>query len=227
MQTTAARGRNRSDDTASRLRADITHGTLGPGTLLAEAAVARQLGISRVPVREALFTLEREGLVEFSSTGRAYVKDLSPHDFEEIFLLRVSLEPLASRLAAPRLREDASALIANIEATARAKTLSEVTQLDLDFHQLILEASGHTRLAKYWLSLRAELELWLTRMHRSHQAQTRATREITVHAHTQLLECFQKQSPAAAERLSLKHIQGWRSMLPLETATPEADAHVS
>ena len=63
---------------------------------MAESAAARELGVSRVPIREALFTLEREGLVEFSDTGRAYVKELSPHDFEELFVLRLALEPVAA-----------------------------------------------------------------------------------------------------------------------------------
>ena len=91
----------RSDFTVSCLRQEILDGEISPGALLAESAVALRLGVSRVPVREALFTLEREGLVEFSMTGRAYVKDLSPHDFEELYVLRLALEPVAARLAAP------------------------------------------------------------------------------------------------------------------------------
>ncbi|MDP1590292.1 MAG: GntR family transcriptional regulator, partial [Prosthecobacter sp.] len=98
---------SRSDSAASQLRTDILSGTAGPGTLLAESAVALRLGVSRVPVREALFALEREGLVEFSTTGRAFVKKLTPQDFEELFVLRLTLEPLASRLAAPKLKESA------------------------------------------------------------------------------------------------------------------------
>ena len=61
---------SRSDLAALRLRADILSGAAEPGSLLAESAVAQRLGVSRVPVREALFSLEREGLVEFSATGR-------------------------------------------------------------------------------------------------------------------------------------------------------------
>ena len=221
MQTLAPNIESRSDDTMRRLRDDITHGTLGPGTLLAEAAVARRLGVSRVPVREALFTLEREGLVEFSATGRAYVKELGAHDFEELFLLRLSLEPLAGRLAAPRLRADPRKLVMNIAATAQSRTLQEVTRLDLDFHQIILEASGQTRLVKFWRSLRSELELWLARMHRTHEVQTKATREITVKAHTRTLICIQEQSPAAVERISREHIQGWRDWLPVDESTQE------
>ena len=111
----------RSDITVSRLRQEILDGEISPGHLLAESAVAQRLGVSRVPVREALFTLEREGLVEFSDTGRAYVKDLTPHDFEELYVLRLALEPVAARLAAPGLRADCSRLEKNIKATSKAR----------------------------------------------------------------------------------------------------------
>jgi DNA-binding GntR family transcriptional regulator len=214
----ASNGNTRTEDALRQLRSEILGGALPPGAQLAEAAVAVRLGVSRVPVREALFALEREGLVEFSATGRAYVKELAPHDFEELFLLRLSLEPVAARLAAANLRDDGSALEKNIEATARAKTLKELTQLDLDFHGMILEASGHQRLAGLWQSLRAELELWLSRLHRSHQAQTKGTREETVEAHRRLLACVRKQSPAAVERLMRQHILGWREWLPVPDA---------
>jgi DNA-binding GntR family transcriptional regulator len=212
-------GKTRTEDAVQQLRSEILGGALAPGAQLAEAAVAGKLGVSRVPVREALFALEREGLVEYSATGRAFVKELAPHDFEELFLLRLSLEPMAARLAAPRLREDGSELEENIEATARAKTLKEVTQRDLDFHGLILQASGHRRLARLWQSLRAELELWLSRLHQSHQSRTKGTREETVAAHRRLLASMRKESPAAVERLMRQHILGWREWLPMPAAT--------
>src|ERR1700710_2092013 len=91
----------RTDETLRRLRNGILQGDFAPRMLLAEASVARQLGVSRVPVREALFSLEREGLVEFSPTGRAFVKELNAADFEELLLLRLALEPLAARMAGP------------------------------------------------------------------------------------------------------------------------------
>jgi DNA-binding GntR family transcriptional regulator len=207
---------SRSECAINRLRRGIIAGESKPGSLLAEVAVARELGVSRVPVREALFTLEREGLVEFSETGRAYVKELTPHDFEELYVLRLALEPAAARLAAPALREDASALEKNIAATTKAPSLIKVTHLDLDFHEIILEACGNARLLKLWRSLRSELELWLGRLHRSKQIQTRGTREETVSTHRELLECFRTQSPDVCERKVREHILGWREWLPLE-----------
>lgn len=205
----------RSDSAATLLRAEILNGTSAPGALLAESAVAKRLGVSRVPVREALFALEREGLVEFSPTGRAFVKALTPQDFEELYVLRLALEPLASRLAAPALKADISKLEKNLAATRRARSVQEVTLLDLEFHQLILEASGNARLMKLWCSLRGELELWLGRLHRSHQLQTKETLQDTVDAHQSIVESFRSQAPAACERLMREHILGWREWLPL------------
>ncbi|RBP42557.1 GntR family transcriptional regulator [Roseimicrobium gellanilyticum] len=214
--------RTLTDETAQRLRQDIIHGITPAGTRLAEAAVAKQLGVSRVPVREALVMLEREGLIGFSTTGRAYVKDLTPQDFEELFLLRLALEPLSARFAAAQLKGDASLLEQNIRETSHAKTLRDVTSLDLDFHQIILEASLQPRLVRLWKSLRPELELWLSRLHRNHQTQTHATRQTTVEAHTRMLECFRGETPAAAEKITRQHIVGWREWLPSPGELPSA-----
>jgi DNA-binding GntR family transcriptional regulator len=210
----------RSDHTAALLRSRIIDGEFEPGVLLAESAVARDLGVSRVPVREALFALERDGLVEFSQTGRAYVKELSPHDFEELYVLRLALEPVAARLAAPALREDCSRLEKNIKATSKATTLLQVTQLDLDFHEIILEGSGNARLLKLWHSLRSELELWLGRLHRSKQLQTRGTRAETVSSHQGVVEAFKTKSPTECERLMRQHILSWREWLPTTEVQP-------
>jgi len=216
MQTTPTSS-SRSDLAALRLRADIRSGTAEPGSLLAESAVAQRLGVSRVPVREALFSLEREGLVEFSATGRAFVKELTPQDFEELYVLRLTLEPTAARLASPSLKADVSKLEKNVETTRRAKGMQDVTSLDLDFHEIIAEASGNARLLKLWRSLRGELKLWLGRLHRAKQVQTKGTLQETVSSHLSLIECFKSESPTACERKMRQHILGWREWLP----TPE------
>lgn len=210
----------RSDHTAALLRRRIIDGVLDPGALLAESAVARELGVSRVPVREALFALEQDGLVAFSKSGRAYVKELSPFDFEELYVLRLTLEPVAARLAAPVLRENSSALEANIRATRKAPALLQVTQLDLDFHEIILAASGNGRLLKLWRSMRHELALWLGRLHRSKQLQTRGTRAETVSSHEGLVTAFKTKSPAEVERLMREHILSWREWLPTTEVQP-------
>jgi len=211
--TTSTNLSYRSDSAAAQLRGAILNGTMAPGTLLAESAVAVQLGISRVPVREALFTLERDGLVEFSPTGRAFVKELTPQDFEELYVLRLTLEPLAARLAAPVFRGNCTVLKQNLGAIRRAKSLREVTRLDLEFHELIVTASGHSRLLKLWSSLRGELELWLGRLHRDHHRLTRTTRKETLEAHQAIIDGFQNSTADACEQIMNQHILGWRAWL--------------
>jgi DNA-binding GntR family transcriptional regulator len=204
----------RSDVTTQRLRADIIDEILAPGAPLAEATVARRMGVSRVPVREALVTLEREGLVGFTPTGRAYVKSLTPQDFKELYTMRLTLEPIATRLAAPHLRDHAAPLIDNIAATARATSILDITRLDLEFHQHIMERSGNARLLKAWKALRWELGLWLGRLHRLHQQQTKSVRAETVRAHGELIDAIRTQSPATCESMMRKHILGWHAWLP-------------
>jgi DNA-binding GntR family transcriptional regulator len=204
----------RTDTTLDAMRRRILGFHWPPGTLLAEAAVARDLEVSRVPVREALFCLERDGLVEFSASGRAYVRTLHPEDVEELFTLRLTLEPPAARMAVPRLDGFLVRLEANIQATRSARSLAEVTSLDLDFHDILFEAAGHRRLARLWREMRHELELWLALLHRDHHQQTKSTRIQTAESHAELLDSFRTGTPSAAERLMRAHILGWREWLP-------------
>ena len=206
-----------ADSAGGRLRQEILDQVRPPGALLAEAAVAREMQISRVPVREALFALEHDGLVEFSGTGRAYVRTLRPDDFQELLVLRLALEPLGAKLAAPAIRRDSRRLESNLAATRRATSLRELTCWDLDFHEAVMEATGHARLARLWKSLRSELELWLAGMQEQLKRRTKRTREATVADHEELLRCFREESPAAAERLMRQHIAAWGECVPAPT----------
>jgi DNA-binding GntR family transcriptional regulator len=171
-------------------------------------------------VREALVLLEREGLVEFTPTGRACVKELSPRDFEELYVLRLALEPAAAKLAAPALKADRSRLEKNLAATRRARSLREVTALDLEFHEIIIDASANSRLLRLWCSMRSELELWLGGLQRSKQIQTRGTQPETVASHEEIVSGFRSGSPADCERLMRRHILGWREWLPSASRNP-------
>lgn len=213
----------RSDVTAARLRADILDEVLAPGDQLAEAAMAKRMGVSRVPVREALFILEREGLVEFSPTGRAFVKELTARDVHELYAMRLTLEPLGARLATPALRRDASPLEANVEATAHATALRDVTRLDLEFHELILMASDNVRLLRSWRLLRWELGLWLGQFHRLRESRTRDVREETVRAHTEVIRMFRTRTPAACEAHIRRHVLSWKNWLPVNDRSARED----
>jgi DNA-binding GntR family transcriptional regulator len=142
------------------------------------------------------------------------VKQLTARDFNELFVVRMTLEPAGARLAAPVIRKDPAKLVKNIAATRKAPTLGEITRLDLEFHELILELGGNARLLKLWRSIRGELDLWLGRLHRRHREQKLDTREQTAASHEELVEAFQTQSSATCESLMREHIAAWREWLP-------------
>ncbi len=211
--------------TADRLRREIHRGELTPGTRLAEAAEAKRLGVSRVPVREAFATLEREGLLKFTRTSRTVVRELTVRDFEELYAMRLVLEPAAARAAYPlsqrRYDELRRIVGATREADSLADSLADVTRLDLDFHETLVAASGNSRLLKAWRSLRGELEFWLGDLYRHHRAQDLNTLKDTADSHDQILDVFRNQSGVACERILRKHIQAWREWLPIGDAEEE------
>ncbi|MDB6138195.1 MAG: transcriptional regulator, GntR family, partial [Verrucomicrobiaceae bacterium] len=196
------------------LRRAIVCGDMGQGDPLRETALAEQLGVSRVPVREALIELERHGLVEFDDKGRTRVPVLTAKDLEEIYQLRLALEPLAARLMAERA--EAGVMIKmeqNIADTRRAKSLPELAHLDAEFHDLLAQGSGNRRLQQSWEVLRYQVELWLNHMQKRHLVATRSTREDTVTAHLLLLRMIRTGDPEKAGQAMHEHIVSWRLML--------------
>jgi DNA-binding GntR family transcriptional regulator len=203
-----------TDDVLSTLRKAILAGAFAPGDHIPEARTATQLGVSRVPVREAMLQLEREGLLTFDRRGAALVRELTPGDFEEIFSLRLALEPMGAELACRRLTNaDVGLFESNLARTRTAKRLLEVTLLDVEFHDLVMRTALHSRLLQCWLSLKPQLEVWLHRMHQQYEAATRRTRETTVREHLELLAMLRSGNPARAAARMRKHTEGWRDQL--------------
>lgn len=192
------------------LRDQIVAGALPPGQPLPESRIGEQLGVSRAPVREALQLLEREGLVAFDRRGTARVCEFGPEDVRELGLMRLALEPMAARLACKRLAEhDRDALAANLRALRSAKSLADVTQLDLEFHRLVVAASGNRRLLNAWEQLAAPFNVVMGQFHRAIEARTRATRTNTLRSHLELFETLKSGSPQENQEAAFRHASGW------------------
>jgi DNA-binding GntR family transcriptional regulator len=207
--------RSLADDATSRIRRAIISGELAPGHALPETSLAGQLAVSRVPIREALVALEQEGLVEFDCHGRSRVRLFSEADFEDLFSMRCTLEVMAARLLAKRLnssiRADLQALLDRQESTP---DLTELSHLDVEFHERIILATNHRPLAVCWKTIRSQIEFWLARAHRAQAAQHLSSIELTVPGHRRLLTELCSGNETRAEKAMRTEMATWREWLP-------------
>ncbi len=135
---------------AAALRDLIVGGQLPEGTPLVHRELATRLGVSATPVRAGLGRLARDGLIELSPTGRAFVSRLSREDFEEIYATRLGLEGLAARLGAPRIDDDGVGVMQRaldrLRDLAARQAADEYLILRWEFHASCYRASGRSRL---------------------------------------------------------------------------------
>jgi DNA-binding GntR family transcriptional regulator len=136
-----------SEGIALAIRKGIFSGVLPPGITLPERKLAEELGVSRTPVREALFTLLGEGLVELTPGRCARVRKVRSSEIEQIYSLRRVLESHAARSAAghrdQRLLERAEAALAAQRRLGSSGTAMEQAQADLAFHEAVGAAAGN------------------------------------------------------------------------------------
>jgi DNA-binding GntR family transcriptional regulator len=107
------------------LREAIVEGVLAPGSRLSEVQVAKQLNVSRTPMREAFAQLEREGLVTVLPRVGAFVRSVSLRDVTEIYKVRMALECLAVQLAAERITALGRAQLDDVIETMQASVTAE------------------------------------------------------------------------------------------------------
>ncbi len=137
---------------AATLREAILDGTLKPGSWLREAEVARELAVSRTPVRDAFRILATESLVDIKTNQGAVVSPMTSDDVIELYAVREVLEALASRLAArrsPKQCLDAfSALIPDMKRAGADNETRELSRLNFQFHAIIRDAAGNRYLER-------------------------------------------------------------------------------
>lgn len=141
------------------LLARILDGEYRPGDRIVELQIAQEFGISQAPVRESLRELEALGFVTTEPYRGTYVREVMKEELAEIYPVRAALEEVAARAAARQLAGNVKALEAEIAAMqqeAANGNLYEEVRHDVEFHRLIVEASGNKVLQDVWKSLRIE-----------------------------------------------------------------------
>ena len=147
-----------------KLRQAIIKGKLKPGQKVVMADLAKTFGLSDTPVREAIRRLESEGYIDFTPHIGAIVTKIDEGELVEIYLIRIALEDLATRLASPHIVDkDIDFLIRKnqeMEAAIQQGQYENLAAMNKDFHLRIYKAVPFSRLYKMICDLWDTFERW-------------------------------------------------------------------
>ena len=188
------------------LKTKILEMELRPGETLLIQTIARDLDISRTPVREALVRLRQEGLVEDAPGRKMKVCTLSTKDIWEIYQIREGLEGMASYIAASQANSKHIKMLENDIRLSVEATNNENYELffenDNNFHKHIIEITGNTQMKNILekLSSRIERIRYVTILSRDRIQNSK--RE-----HTNVLECIKKKDSSGARDAMEEHLK--------------------
>lgn len=181
---------------ADRLREGIMDGSFAPGVQLGEADLADRLDVSRGPVREALQRLIQEGLLRSEPHRGVFVIDLGPDEIDDIYLARGAVERSAVRVLLEngnsKVFDRLDKLLERMAKAAERDNWSAVADLDLQFHEVLVEASGSKRLVRMFSTLIVETRMCMGELEQAYPA-----RHAIVDEHRELFELIRKGDEAA------------------------------
>jgi DNA-binding GntR family transcriptional regulator len=185
------------------LQDQIVSGVLTGGTRLRADAIASALGISRMPVREAIRQLDAEGYVTIRPNRSAIVTNRTPEQVLELCEIRAVLEGLAFRLAIPNVTQSALEELSLMASTLRRPSSDYVrlVQRHDDFHEALCRLSQRPRLCTEIRHLRLAVQPYVRLYTKTH-----GTPERVGYEHDTLLELLRKGDPDRAERAMREHI---------------------
>jgi DNA-binding GntR family transcriptional regulator len=193
----------------THLRDQILNHMIEPSSRLVEAQIAKEIGISRTPVREALHLLEKDGFIESVPRVGYYVKKLALDELDEIFEIRLVNERLVCRWAIERM-DDACrrALERNIAKTRTALQKGSpqlFLKYDEEFHEILVTAAGSKHLTEICQQLRR-----LMLRYRSESIKTERSVRNALSGHTRILECLNSKDLAGLEAELVAHLNSAR-----------------
>jgi DNA-binding GntR family transcriptional regulator len=204
-----------ADNVFNQLRTAIVKGEIPPGAKINEPQLSKQYGISRGPLREAIRRLEGCKLVEITPNVGAKVISLSTPQLIEIYEIREQLEGLACRLAAHKIDSLGCSNLRNLLTKHEQEIQSEngllyyQTEGDLDFHYMIVQLSGNSRLFDLLCG-----ELYhLLRLYRCQTSTQPSRPEQAFNEHHQIVNALEKGDGELAEFLMKRHIGQARETL--------------
>lgn len=208
----------------------LRHAILQPdvswaGQRIDEKALAEELGVSRTPVREAIRRLESDGLVVRKGRRGVFVADLSEEDVSDLYNVREAIEGQAASLAATHHSSEEIAALKQVYeqycAAVAAGDPAEILRHDIEFHNLVAQASRSARLQAASRMFRDQLTLL---RHRSVLVSGRSRRsQVEMGA---VLEAIERRDADGAERAMRQHMRHARSDV-LQAAAGQASADLT
>ncbi|MBS7695972.1 MULTISPECIES: GntR family transcriptional regulator [unclassified Chelatococcus] len=197
--------RTMAQGATEELRRRILDGELRSGEQLRQAALAEELGISRIPLREALVQLEAEGLVRINAHRGAVVSELTSEEIDELFDLRAAIEPMLLKRSAPKLsREDFARIRALLDEYDRELDDANVRrwgELNAEFHRLLYQHADRPRSMSLVVNLLQECD-----RHTRVQLSMTGARSRAEEEHREILRLCEERQFTAAARLLTSHI---------------------
>lgn len=203
----------------------ILRGEIRPGERINEPDVASRLGVSRVPVREALRELESSGLVEARKHAGVFVRKLGDEEVRSLYELRALLDGFAGRRAAQlpperrsRLADALDASVARMEEATHAEHVSAYYSENLRFHWLMVEAADNAALTETYRNIVQKLHLSrLTNL--SHGM----GRLASVADHREIAAALRAGDAALCESLVASHVDRAHERLAAHTNINQGD----
>lgn len=190
-----------------QLRDAILAGDLPPGSRLSIPALARRLGVSRTPVRDAVYALERSGLARTRARRGAVVFDGSRDDLRDLCEMREALDGMAARLAATRMtpveRDALRAVLAKHGDAIRQADQEGRIASAFEFHRLIRIGARNPRLAEDLARLQDQIVLAT----RSVPLPPGALGDDVLRGQAAILDAIAGEAPDAAEQAARRHIR--------------------
>ncbi len=212
--------RSLGEVTYNSLKEAIIKGTLAPGEKLIENRLSLQMKVSRVPVREAIKKLERDGLIAKTDQRSFMVKPISKEEIEETFGIRSVLESYATYLATAHLDDELlKKLEDSIESFRQALEdgdMEKLSDLNTQFHEMIYKAAGSQKL----YGLINNFTDFIYRYRRSLLNSPEYAR-VSLNDHKEMVAAMREKNPKKVERLVRKHILRGKEIVIRELESEE------
>jgi phosphonate utilization transcriptional regulator len=199
----------------------IMTGELAVGSRVNESELAQRFSTSRGPIREALRALEEAGLVRNEKNRGVFVREISFEEADEIYELREALEEIigrrVTRAIAPDGIERLKGMLKAMGSAAKAKDVEQYAQLNLQFHEVLLETAGSQKLVETYRRLIKELLLF-----RMRALDDGGGLRVSVDEHREIVDAIASGDAERAGRVMRQHVADSRSRMHTAMGRPDA-----